>query len=91
MKDEKKTAGVVKYRNMTLSNPTMAPLADEPVKIPRISVSGYILPDPIPSGEIVQGLRRSERGAKKESWKVGKSIGNHCYIINCQTKLFKLS
>ena len=56
------------------------PHKKEPVKQPRIGESGYVLPDHIPSGEIVKGLKSDDDGARKGSWRVGKSIGKKCYI-----------
>ena len=51
------------------------PHKKEPLKQRRIGESGYVLPDHIPPGEIVNGLKSEDDGVKKESWRIGKSIG----------------
>jgi hypothetical protein len=51
------------------------PHKKESVKNQRIGESGYVLPDHIPSGEVVHGLKSDEDGIKNQSWRIGKSIG----------------
>ena len=48
---------------------------NEIIKQHRISDSGYILPEPIPPGEIFRGLKSDYDGVKKEAWRTGNSIG----------------
>ena len=58
------------------------PHKKESVKQPRIGESGYVLPDHIPPGEIVHGLKSDEDGSKNVSWKIGKSIGKNFFAIS---------
>ena len=51
------------------------PSENEIIKQHRIRDSGYILPGPIPPGEIFNGLKSDHAGVKKESWRTGNSIG----------------
>ena len=51
------------------------PHKKESVKNQRIGESGYVLPEHIPSGEVVHGLKSDEDGTKNQSWRIGKSIG----------------
>ena len=57
------------------------PHKKEPTKIRRIGESGYVLPDHIPPGEIVHGLKRDENIVKQESWRIGKSIGKRHKLL----------
>ena len=57
------------------------PPKKESVKNQRIGESGYVLPDHIPSGEVVHGLKSDEDGSKNQSWRIGKSIGKLNQII----------
>ena len=59
------------------------PHKKEPVKQRRIGESGYVLPDHIPPGEIVNGLKSDDDGVKKESWRIGKSIGKQYGGASC--------
>lgn len=63
-----------KEKKIFLSKPIM-PHKKEPIKQQRIGESGYVLPDHIPPGEIVKGLRSDDDGVKNASWRIGKSIG----------------
>ena len=57
------------------------PHKKETVKQRRIGESGYVLPDHIPPGEIVKGLKSEDDGVKKKSWRIGKSIGKQYDIL----------
>ena len=52
----------------------MAPKREQ-TKTHRIGESGYILPDHIPPGEIVHGLKNGEDMIQKNTWRIGRSIG----------------
>ena len=57
------------------------PHKKESVKNQRIGESGYVLPDHIPSGEVVHGLKSDEDGIKNQSWRIGKSIGKLTELV----------
>ena len=52
----------------------MAPKKEQS-KTHRIGESGYILPDHIPPGEILRGLRNGEDKIQEKTWRIGRSIG----------------
>ena len=52
------------------------PHKKESIKERRIGESGYVLPEHMPPGEIVTGLKHDENGFKYEEWRIGKTLGN---------------
>ena len=51
------------------------PHKKESVKNRRIGESGYVLPEHIPPGEIVSGLKSNENDIIHQSWRIGKTLG----------------
>ena len=51
------------------------PHKKESVKNRRIGESGYVLPEHIPPGEIVCGLKSNEDDFMNQSWRIGKTLG----------------
>ena len=41
----------------------------------RIGESGYLLPEHMPPGEVVSGLKYNENGFIHEEWRIGKTLG----------------
>ena len=62
------------------------PHKKESVKHRRIGESGYVLPEHIPAGEIVSGLKSNENGIINQSWRIGKTLG----MSICSKKLIYL-
>ena len=48
----------------------------------RIGESGYVLPEHIPAGKIVSGLKSNESGIVNQSWRIGKTLGMLITIYN---------
>ena len=57
---------------------TEVKISDRPEKMrePRISVSGNILPNRLPNGEIMKGLKQKIDGAENTSWRIGNPLGS---------------
>ena len=51
------------------------PHKKDSVKERRIGESGYVLPEHIPAGKIVSGLKSDETGIVNQSWRIGKTLG----------------
>ena len=63
------------------------PHKKESVKNRRIGESGYVLPEHIPPGEIVCGLKSNEDDFMNQSWRIGKTLG---IVFECNGSRFPI-